>query len=246
MVFLYLFFIGACIGSFLNVLIDSLPNKETIFGRSHCDFCRKKIPWYDLIPLASFIFLRGYTRCCRKKLSFFYPLVEGLTGLFFVAVYVFIPTQTSIEKFALFGVISCLIVIFFADAKYTIIPDEILIACAIFSLPFFLQNPRDHLVSAVALYLFFQIIHSLSKGHAMGFGDVKFAGVIGFLQGFKVGVLSVYLAFLIGGLIGMVLVGVHQKKMKSKIAFGPFLVMGILITLFFEKELFLLIDQWFF
>lgn len=241
----YLFFIGACVGSFLNVLIDRLPKAETIFGRSHCDFCNKKIPWYDLIPLISFILLRGRTRCCGKKLSFFYPLVEELTGALFVAVYFFIPTQTGLEKFALFGIISCLIVIFFADAKYTIIPDEILIACAIFSLPFFLQSPRDHLLAAFILYLFFQLIHSLSKGHAMGFGDVKFAAVIGFLQGLKTGAVSVYLAFLIGGVVGMILVGVHQKKMKSKIAFGPFLVIGMIITMFFEKELFLLIDQWF-
>ena len=72
---LLVFILGASIGSFLNVLIDRLPNEESIIGRSHCDYCRKKIAWYDLFPIISFLILKGKTRCCHKKLNLQYPLI---------------------------------------------------------------------------------------------------------------------------------------------------------------------------
>jgi leader peptidase (prepilin peptidase)/N-methyltransferase len=83
---LSIFVFGASIGSFLNVLIDRLPNNENINGRSHCDYCKKKIPWYDLFPIISFFVLGGETRCCKKKMSFQYPLIETITGIVFVLI----------------------------------------------------------------------------------------------------------------------------------------------------------------
>ena len=84
---LFVFVIGIAIGSFLNVLIDRLPKGEAITGRSHCDYCRKKILWYDLIPVFSFLILHGKTRCCNKKLSIQYPIVEMVTGVSFFLIY---------------------------------------------------------------------------------------------------------------------------------------------------------------
>ena len=84
MFYLLLFLIGIAIGSFLNVLIDRLPNEEKITGRSHCDHCQKKLAWYDLIPVISYVFLGARCRYCSKKLSFFYPMVELITGIMFI------------------------------------------------------------------------------------------------------------------------------------------------------------------
>src|SRR3990167_2998470 len=117
-----IFILGASIGSFLNVLIDRLPQGKSILGRSQCDFCQKKLKWFDLIPIFSFIFLTGRCRYCHKKLSWQYPVVEALTGLAFV-----------FSDFAVWGIIACLIVIFFSDLKYHLISDYILLTLFMFS-----------------------------------------------------------------------------------------------------------------
>ena len=95
MVLLYLFVMGAAIGSFLNVLIDRLPNEESINGRSRCDYCKKQLPWSVNIPVISYFLLHGRTRCCHKPLSFQYPLIELITGLMFVGVWMIFPMQSS-------------------------------------------------------------------------------------------------------------------------------------------------------
>src|SRR3954462_10427613 len=85
--FIFLFFLGTCIGSFLGVIIDRLPRGESIsHGRSYCEFCKKKLTFFDLFPVFSFIFLGGKCRYCHKKLSFYYPFVEIVTGILFVLV----------------------------------------------------------------------------------------------------------------------------------------------------------------
>ncbi|MEK9169914.1 MAG: prepilin peptidase, partial [Patescibacteria group bacterium] len=95
---LTIFIFGASIGSFLNVLIDRLPKDEGINGRSHCDFCGKKIAWYDMFPVLSFFILGGRTRCCHKKLSFQYPVIELITGVIFVMVFKDSPYMDSLTR----------------------------------------------------------------------------------------------------------------------------------------------------
>jgi len=154
---LIIFIFGASIGSFLNVLIDRLPNDESINGRSHCDFCGKKLNWYDMFPVISFFVLKGKTRCCGKKLSWQYPLIEFITGFAFVLITnnrIPITKQLSminlqitnvwiLNNWSLFvtwllflGISSCLIVIFVSDLKYHLISDYILLALFVFTLVF--------------------------------------------------------------------------------------------------------------
>src|SRR3989344_6619035 len=85
----FLFLLGLAVGSFLNVLIDRFPRDESPFkGKSYCESCKKKLLWYDMIPVVSFLFLKGKCRYCRSPLSFYYPMVEVTTGIIFVLVYV--------------------------------------------------------------------------------------------------------------------------------------------------------------
>lgn len=245
MFYFFLFIIGLAVGSFLNVLIDRLPHNQSLFGRSYCDSCHKKIADYDLFPVASFVMLRGMSRCCHEKLSWYYPLVEMSTAVLFILLWIYIPA-VGIYKFLYFAIGACLMVIFFSDLKYQIIPDEILIVFGLFTIPFLTHDIVSGLIGAGVLFGIFQLIHSATKGKAMGYGDVKFAFVIGLFQGLKLGALSVYFAFLLGGIVGIVLVILHMKKPKSAIAFGPFLVIGILLTTFFEKTLLHMADQYFY
>ncbi|NTU72891.1 prepilin peptidase, partial [Candidatus Roizmanbacteria bacterium] len=89
----FIFILGTAIGSFLNVLIDRLPQGKSIGGRSHCDYCEKQLTPVDLVPVLSFIFLRGKCRYCHKKLSIQYPLMELLTGVIFVLGWLFLPME---------------------------------------------------------------------------------------------------------------------------------------------------------
>lgn len=255
----FLFFIfGASIGSFLNVLIDRLPKNQSILGRSRCDFCKKKIVWYDLIPILSYFILKGKSRCCHKKLSFQYPLVETITGLVFVFLFKDIPDSFLLRTILVGGIISSLIVIFFSDLKYHLISDYILWAFFIFSLLFKISNHNffgsannillfkeagQSVISGLFVGLPIFLIYYISDERAMGLGDVYLSAIIGFLLGWKQGFVALYIAFITGAIFGLILIITRKKKLKSKIAFGPFLVLGTIVMLFFADKVWYLISK---
>jgi len=245
----FVFVLGTAIGSFLNVLIDRLSNGEKITGRSKCDHCRKQLAWYDLIPIVSFITLGGKCRYCHKKLSVYYPFVELLTGVFFILITQSLGISSIPLLFIYFGIISCLIVIFFADFKYQIIPDSIQLALFVIILFFhlffeFAVRPlgseteiTDFILAGVGTMLPILFLWWVTKGRGMGFGDVKLAFNIGFLLGFRMGLIALYISFIFGAIVGMLLIVIKKKHLTSKIAFGPFLVIGIIIMVFFQREI---------
>jgi len=238
---IFVFIFGLAIGSFLNVLIDRLPQGKSIMGRSHCDFCHKKLAWYDLVPVFSFIVLRGRCRNCKKKLSFFYPVVELLTAVIFTIIFLsFHPTiGGSLDAFYLLGMTikltlaASLIVIFFADIKYQIIPDSMQILFFLSALVLNLMSSQIgiNIVAAIIVMLPILMLFLLTKGKGMGFGDVKYAFSMGFLLGIKGGLIAIYIAFILGALVGVFLLATKKKKLKSKIAFGPFLILGTVAVL---------------
>lgn len=245
-----IFLFGVAVGSFLNVLIDRLPKDEKITGRSHCDHCKKTIPWYDLIPVFSFFVLKARCRYCKKKISWQYPLIEILTGLAFVIIWTFsfspIILSTVVGKIIILGIVSCLIVIFFSDLKYHLISDYIQVSFFLFSLLFHLivfnQLPY-YLLSGLIVGLSIFLIYYLSKERAMGLGDVYLALNIGFLLGWQAGFLALYIAFVTGAVFGTILILLKKKKIKSKISFGPFLVIGTIIMLFYGDKIMELIRK---
>ena len=237
------FLLGSAVGSFLNVVVDrGSAGQSFLKGRSHCDHCRHALYWFDLIPLFSFFLLSGKCRYCHKKLSFYYPIVEIVTGLAFVLVAVlYFPSLLVMGYF--FFIISCLIVIFFADLKYGIIPFFSVLPAVVVTVVWHLLVPGDiafsnYLLSALGAFLFFFLLFAVTKGRGMGFGDVVYAFLMGFLLGFPNIVLAFYIAFISGAIISLVLVWLQKKKLKgSTIPFGPFLVGATVISLFWGEEL---------
>ena len=257
--YIEVFLIGLFVGSFLNVLVDRLPRDESVIGgRSHCDKCKKILKLYDLIPLFSFLYLRGKCRYCRTPLSFYYPVVEMTTGALFVLALKFTSEESLrntsevaegllrggsldfvIAGYYLF-IISSLIVIFFTDLKYGIIPDKIIFPAIIISFSYLILNTQylilPHILSAVGASLFFLALFLITKGRGMGFGDVKFSFLMGLVLGFPGIAIALYIAFLTGALIGCILIVWKKKKLSgTKIPFGPFLVFGTVIALFFGE-----------
>ena len=249
---LFLFILGICVGSFLNVLIDRLAQDESVIkGRSRCDRCKKTLGVPDLIPILSFIFLKGRCRYCGTKISRQYPLVEALTGAVWLAVYSFLLNQKglagiSVELAYYLTSASCLIVILITDLKYRIIPDEMVAVLAISAfiyLYFSFGLSITFLVSVLSGLTLFSIFLALvivTKGKGMGLGDVKYAFYMGLALGFPNIIPAFYLSFLTGALISLILVITERKKMKSKIAFGPYLVLSTFISLFYGDQLWLI------
>lgn len=249
--FIISFMIGVSIGSFLNVLIDRLSREETIiFGRSHCDFCKHTLSWSDLIPVLSYFLLGGRCRYCRKKFSVQYPLVEFMTGMMFVFAGMVIDSGnllTDSRNLTLliywFILLSCLLVIFVADMKYHIIPDEmvILLICTTILYGVFFTpgwNGADRLVAGCVFSALFLLLVVVTGGKGMGVGDVKYAFFMGLFLGIQKTIVAFYLAFLTGALISLILIGIGKKRMKSTIAFGPFLVVATLVSAWWGDSLF--------
>ena len=257
MIYVFIFLLGLCVGSFLNVLIYREASEGvkgiTPLGcdrnRSFCDHCKKQILWYDNIPLLSYFLLKGKCRFCHKKISFQYPLVEFLTAVQFVWIYFLVQKNliffSQFEGFYSFVVLAvwlilgaCFLTIFIADMKYQIIPDT-----AVFFgiLAAFLKLLVDYrytgmldfsvFLSGFLSALFFLSLIVVTKGKGMGFGDVKLGLLIGLVLGFPKILVALFFAFLTGAVVGVILVLTGSKKLKSKIAFGPFLVAGTIFAL---------------
>lgn len=228
---LLVFLFGLIIGSFLNVVIDRVSQNVSINGRSHCDHCKVILQWYDLIPLISFFSLKGKCRYCQHSLSYQYPLVEFITGLFFVLSLFANSFRIDLNLLRLLIVTSCSIVIIVTDLKWQIILDEVLVILFFVGL---LTHPPTIFAffgGAIMIGVLFALVHILSNGRAMGYADVKLVFIMGMLLNISKLLTGLYISFLTGGVISAILLLSRSKKLKSKIAFGPFLVIGLLVML---------------
>jgi len=242
--------LGLIIGSFLNVVVYRLNKVESLLGRSHCPYCKKKIRWFDNIPLASFIFLSAKCRDCGEKISWQYPVMEMATGIIFALIgnYFFSSYDSSSWFLTAYYLVifSLLLVIFMYDLKYMEIPMIILWVGMVISVVYFLPTDWQNfhivasildlktisgLVGGLVAFLFFFGLASYSKETWMGYGDAY----IGLLSGFVVGwpniVWTLMISFTIGALVSVGLIISRKKTMKSQVPFAPFLISGVFLVI---------------
>lgn len=230
---LFFFILGAAIGSFLGVLSERLPEgREVIFGRSQCDWCHQPLRWFELVPTASWVFQKGRCRRCHKKLSPVYPILEIATGIIFVTLYASFGFNLVLLPQLVLS--SALLVIFLSDIKYQIIPDSMTIISlvAILWLKYLSLSPiiKVDLWVTFGVASFFLLLWLATHGRGMGFGDVKLAPVLAFWLGWPLALVALYIAFLTGAIVAVILMISRVKSLKSRIAFGPFLVFGSVIA----------------
>lgn len=250
LVSLVLFALGAIVGSFLSVVIlRSIRDEGWVTGRSKCDECETQLKWHDNIPLLSFIALRGKCRYCKKPIHPLHFLVELLTGILFVWWYwggflFFQLTQqplTVLQPLFWLLVALALIIVFFTDVVYMIIPDEAVVFLTIITLlyritlvGFGAMQLRDvwlMLLSTLGACGFLYLLWFFTKGKGIGFGDVKLMVPLSLLLGWPRTLVAVFLAFVIGAFFGVILLTIKKVKLKQAIPFGPFLIIGALISL---------------
>ncbi|MBF0512082.1 MAG: prepilin peptidase [Candidatus Omnitrophica bacterium] len=241
---LFMFVVGAVTGSFLNVCIVRLPlEKSIVFPGSHCVACRTPIQWYDNIPLISWLVLGGRCRMCKEKISFRYWLVECLTGVVFFLFWKHYGMQPILVPYLV--MVSGFIIATFVDFEHRIIPDEVSIGGMIAGLVFSLFVPQLQgtcspflgfgfslaglLIGGGSIYLMGMIGDFFFKKETMGGGDVKLMGMVGAFMGWKLALLTFFIAPFFGAVYGII------EKIRTKdstIAYGPFLIMGALVSLF--------------
>ncbi len=237
----FIFLFGLTIGSFLNSVIYRLEVKESAFkGRSYCPRCHHSLGWKDLIPLFSFLSLKGRCHYCQKPISWQYPLVEITTGLLFVFLAHYSIYDLGLMIYWL--AIACfLIVIFVYDLKHYIIPDKIIYPAIIIVFAYWLLGNLEMLlnplIAALLASSFFLTIVLVSKGKWMGLGDVKLAFFMGLFLGWPNILVALFLAFFFGAIIGIGLIAFSKKTLKSEVPFGPFLIIGTFVVLFFGENL---------
>jgi len=246
------FILGLIIGSFLNVVVYRLRVAQNLWGRSYCPNCKEKIAWYDNIPLLSFILLKFQCRRCKKKISWQYPLVELFTGIVFALIswkfFVVNDFSTFLPTLYYLGIVSFLIAILVYDWLYMEIPSLVLWISGIWALGFsiyfdianyekinsiFQSGVFSGILAAVIAFLFFFSLVYFSKEKWMGMGDALLVIFLGLFLGWPEILLALFLAFNIGALFSVGLLIFRRKTLKSQIPFGPFLVLGSILTLLF-------------
>jgi prepilin signal peptidase PulO-like enzyme (type II secretory pathway) len=240
---IFLFVLGLIFGSFISALSWRYPRRISIKkGRSICPNCKKQIVWSDNIPLLSFILLGGKCRNCKRPISWRYPLIELTSGLGFLFIGLAIPTDYFRLVFAL-TIFLVLISIFVIDLENRIIPDSFVFfgvaATAIYFILTDHQMIYSNFLTGFTSALLLLLIHLFTKGKGMGLGDIKFAVLGGLIIGLRLFSIWLLLAFLTGAIAGTILIIGKKAHLKSQIAFGPFLVFAIPLTLLYgEKILF--------
>ena len=232
---IFAFIFGLVFGSFFNVVGLRVPLKESIVTPpSHCTKCQSRLTTLDLIPVFSYIFLGGKCRSCGAKISPIYLLTELATGLLFaLAVW---KLGLSIELVVALLFISLLMIIVVSDFAYMLIPNKILV----FFLPFLVigrvLSPLDPwwdcLLGAMIGFGILLLIAVLSKG-GMGGGDIKLFFLIGIVLGMLNVLLTLFLASLIGMLVGVIMLKVRGKDRKTPVPFGPSIALAAIIVYFY-------------
>ena len=242
--YIFAFIFGTAVGSFLNVCIFRLPlDKSIVKPSSHCFSCKKPIPFYDNIPLVSFILLQGKCRHCKVPISYQYPLVELLAGIGALAC-VF-RWGFTLNALSIFIFVAALIVITFIDFEHKIIPDVISIPGILYGLLAALVLPRisffDSLLGGLlgggSLLVVAGFYYLLTKQEGMGLGDVKLLAMMGAFLGWQSILFIIMIGSITGAVIGVGAMVIKKKDRRYAIPFGPFLSLGAAAYLFYGQEI---------
>jgi len=248
---------GLLIGSFLNVVIHRLPLDQSIVRPgSHCPKCEKPVLWYQNLPILSWLALRGKCANCKTPISWRYPLVELVTALLFLLSWrgLGVDAFAIISQFRIWFFISICVAITFIDLDHRLIPDELSLggwAVGLLTCYWDFRNTPVHLILASIggfgfFFLFAIIYEKLTKRSGLGGGDIKFMGTIGIFLGLGGVWAALMISSIVGSIVGVGYAWYQQKKAKTSgeggetsvlraaIPYGPFLVLGALVELFFE------------
>lgn len=240
---IFVFIFGLIIGSFLNCLIWRLYKDETLGGRSYCPQCRHTIAWYDNIPLLSFLILKCRCRHCREKISWQYPLVEFVTAALFLLTFQADISSSQFSWLLLrdWFLIITLVIVFVYDLRWQLVPLKVVwfMGALILILSIILGVPLvTELFYAALGAIFFLAQYLLTKKRGVGEGDIWLGAYLGAaFPGAWPLLLIMVISYGLGAIISLILISGAKKNWKSRIALGPFLAGGAIITLIWGEKI---------
>lgn len=246
---IYFGLLGLLVGSAINAMVWRLHvGRSWVKGRSMCPDCKHELSARDLVPVASWLALRGKCRYCRTKIHWQYPVVEAVTaGLFALSFYVMRPdTLPEWGMLAWWLVLLVLLVLLAVyDARWMLLPDKVMLpAIGWAALPLVAhlvlgewRAVTGPLVAAVTVGGLFYALVAVSRGRAMGGGDIKLVFLMGLILGVKAMGAALLLAFNVAAVVGLVLIGLKIKKRRDHIPFGPFLVGATIVAFLYGREI---------
>lgn len=232
---------GLVIGSFISAYTYRAPRLMSwVGGRSFCPGCKKKLSWFDNIPVISYLLLLGRCRSCRKKISPRYPLIELVSGLSFVglgSVWGNYFYSSPIELLFILFLFVITFSVFVIDLENQFIPDKLVFFGIILTFFCFVILDKNtiylNLLSGFVSAFFLLTLHLITKGKGMGLGDVKFAILGGLVLGWPNALIWMFLSFIIGAFVGIVLILFKKASFGKKISFGPYLVVSLWLALIY-------------
>lgn len=237
-IIVYLFIIGSVIASFVNALIYRIPRQIAIYkGRSYCENCYHKLSWYDLIPIISYLLLRGKCRYCHRGISINHLLFECFGGC--LMIFCFYHFSLSSKMILIFLIVMNLIVIAIID--YSTMDIYLLTILSLLGLVIIYRYLTDinfvEITIAAILISLTMFIFNLFIPNSFGFGDIELIFVSGILLGIQKNILAFCLGVIIAGIYVSYLLILKKVDVKKHIAFAPFLVIGIVVSLFYGNQI---------
>ena len=244
---IFVIILGALWGSFANVCIIRIPQgKGVVVGRSFCVKCKKKIQWFDNIPIISYLLLKSKCRNCKTKISFQYFLVESISLINFLVLYLIFGISLTSLFLIILSVV--FLIIFFIDLKHYIIPNSLTYSMMILGFiksfvpnldpifPNFLNSLIGGLLGYGIIWSIIYFYRQFKKKEGMGLGDAKLFAVIGFWFGWISIPFVVFLSSIIALLSVLPDLLRSSKKLSSQIPFGPFIILGTIFYLVFQDN----------
>ena len=243
-----IFVSGLCLGSFVNMLVyrtainyglEKRKFRVKNNKRSFCDGCGRQLKLNENIPVLSWLVQKGNSRCCGKKLSVLYPIVELMMGVLFLMVWLFGAVYEPLQLILGFIIVTFLVFSAVFDIRYMILPDFstiILISSALIFWIIGRLGDWSYLWSGLASFGFLGLLYLVTQKKGMGLGDVKLAFFMGVFLG-KAVIVAFYIAFIVGAVVALLLVVFKKANRKTLVPFGPFLILGTLVSWFWESQL---------
>lgn len=228
--YIIIFIFGITIGSFLNVCIYRIPLGESIVtAPSHCMTCGRKLKWYDMVPVFSWLVLGGKCRNCKSKISVQYPIIEGVNGILYVMICAVNGLEWSSVIYCFMA--SALLVLSIIDWRTYEIPFGINVFLFVLGVAMTILdrgNLAEHLIGMICVSGLLGILYLLTGGRAIGGGDIKLMFACGLILGWKLILLAFFLGCIIGSVVHIIRMSV--KKAGRMLAMGPYLSAGILLA----------------
>lgn len=222
---------GLLFGSFANVCIWRLPRGESIsWPPSHCVHCNKPLKPWHLIPVLSWVFLHGKCAMCQGKIAWRYPVIELATAVTFALLgWIW---GCSLQSVGYFILTFALVVAVGTDLSHREIPDQISIGASLFLFILALVGREWGALIGGGLLFGLMLLISLASRGGMGGGDIKLSLAIGLALGWRLGLVTLFIAFLLGGLLAVILMAFRWTQRKAQVPFAPFLALGTLLSMF--------------